>query len=60
MGQFSVEKLVLPGQLSVEINNFSMESAALLRAYIDHVMLAAKKDFVSGSQTKGDLDKMFK
>lgn len=39
--------------------NLSIESAMLLQAYIGHVVKEAKLEYKSGTQTIGDLDKIF-
>jgi hypothetical protein len=46
--------------LFVEGYNFSIDSAMLLRAYIGHVLKEASREFTSGTQTKKDLDRLFK
>ena len=44
----------------VEGYNMSIDSALLLQAYIAHVISEAKLDFRQGTQTKDDLNKMFR
>ncbi len=44
----------------VESYNFSIDSGLMLRAYMMHVVNEAKLEYEAGSQTKGDLDKLFK
>ena len=44
----------------IEGYNMSIESAMLLQAYLNHVIMEAKLEFRSGTQDKKSLDLMFK
>ena len=46
--------------LFVEGYNVSIDSALMLQAYLNHVIIAANKEFTSGKRTKKELDDMFK
>jgi hypothetical protein len=46
--------------LFVEGYNVSIDSALMLQAYLNHVIKAAKLEFNSGTQTKKQLDEIFK
>lgn len=46
--------------LYAETYSFSVDSGLLLRAYMMHVANEAKLEYRAGSQTKDDLDRLFK